>query len=166
MGRRRRLRGLLDWSTRTPAAAGRRLPGVCGLPDTVVHGDFHPGNWRADEGPPVVVDFADAHWGNPVLDGLRLCSFLPEPVRASVARAWAEAWRERVPDSDPARAPAVAEPLAPLAPAVRHPEFLDGVEPSERAYHQGDPASASREAVRRATVPDPRLAGPGRTMAW
>ena len=24
----------------------------CGLPDTIVHGDFHPGNWRSDGGPP------------------------------------------------------------------------------------------------------------------
>ena len=49
----------------------------CGLPDTVVHGDFHPGNWRRGAGPPVVLDFADAHWGNPVLDGLRAIDFLP-----------------------------------------------------------------------------------------
>ena len=26
----------------------------CALPDTVVHGDFHPGNWRCGDGPPVV----------------------------------------------------------------------------------------------------------------
>ncbi|WP_247706955.1 aminoglycoside phosphotransferase family protein [Streptomyces liliiviolaceus] len=142
-----------------------RLLAECGLPDTVVHGDFHPGNWRAGGGPPVVVDFADAHWGNPVLDALRLCSFLPGPVRANTARVWAGAWRERVPDSDPARALALAEPLAPLASALRYQEFLDGVEPSERAYHQGDPASAIREAVRRAAAPDPCLAGPGRTLA-
>ena len=35
-------------------AAARRLAGrwadldACGLPDTLVHGDFHPGNWRGD----------------------------------------------------------------------------------------------------------------------
>jgi len=49
----------------------------CGLPDTIVHGDFHPGNWRSDGGPPAIVDWADAHLGNPVLDGLRACDFLP-----------------------------------------------------------------------------------------
>ena len=37
----------------------------------MVHGDFHPGNWRCGDGPPVILDFADAHLGNPVLDGLR-----------------------------------------------------------------------------------------------
>ncbi|MEU9187144.1 hypothetical protein AB0D14_21910 [Streptomyces sp. NPDC048484] len=34
--------------------------------------------------PPVILDFADAHRGNPVLDGLRLSSFLPGPGRSMV----------------------------------------------------------------------------------
>ncbi|MFD9445233.1 aminoglycoside phosphotransferase family protein [Streptomyces sp. NPDC060006] len=137
----------------------------CGLPDTVAHGDFHPGNWRADGGPPTIIDFADAHWGNPVLDGLRLSSFLPDDVRANAARAWVDAWREQVPGSDPARALAVAEPLAHLAYAVRYQEFLDGIEPSERIYHLGDPASEIREAVRSASAPDPCLVDLGRSAA-
>ncbi|MEU9782004.1 aminoglycoside phosphotransferase family protein [Streptomyces phaeochromogenes] len=141
-----------------------RLLDECGLPDTVVHGDFHPGNWRSDGGPPVVVDFADAHWGNPVLDALRVHDFLPEDVRAGAARVWADAWLEQVPGSDPARALAVAEPLAHLAYAVRYQEFLDGIEPSERIYHQDDPVSVIREAVRRATAPDQGLADLGRSV--
>lgn len=138
--------------------AGRwSLLDECGLPDTVVHGDFHPGNWRSDGGPPVIVDFADAHWGNPVLDGLRVYSFLPDAVRAGAARAWVDAWRAEVPDSDPARALAVAEPLAHLAYAVRYQEFLDGIEPSERPYHEDDPVSSIRQAVRCAAAPDQEL---------
>jgi hypothetical protein len=50
--------------------------------------------------------------------------------------------------SDPARALALAEPLAHLTYAVRYQEFLDGIEPSERPYHAGDPAAAIRRAVR------------------
>jgi Ser/Thr protein kinase RdoA (MazF antagonist) len=120
----------------------------CGLPDTVVHGDFHQGNWRSDGGPPVVVDFADAYYGDPVVDGLRLRDFLPPGERAGAARAWVEAWSARVPGCDPARALAVAEPLAHLAYAVRYQEFLDGIEPDERIYHAGDPAAAVRTALR------------------
>ncbi|MCW8096520.1 hypothetical protein [Streptomyces tauricus] len=89
-------------------------------------------------------------------------------MRASATRAWADARRERVSDSDPAHAPvvtAVTEPLAPPPPAVRHQGFPDGVELSERDHHQGDPASASRAAVRRASAPCQGLAGPGRTLA-
>ncbi|MET8413826.1 aminoglycoside phosphotransferase family protein [Streptomyces sp. NPDC005195] len=133
----------------------------CGLPDTLVHGDFHPGNWRSDGGPPVIVDFADAHWGHPVLDGLRVHHFLPEAGRAAAARAWSDAWKARVPASDPARALVLAEPLALLTYAVRYQEFLDGIEPSERVYHEGDPADAIRAALRSARNPSPSLAAAG-----
>ena len=56
-------------------------------------------------------------------------------------------------DSPPSRlrpgpGPAVAEPLAHLAYAVRYQEFLDGIEPSERIYHQGDPAASIRAALK------------------
>ena len=124
-----------------------RLLDECGLPDTIVHGDFHPGNWRSDGGPPVVLDWADAHIGNPVLDGLRARDFLPESKRPIAARAWIEAWICRRPGCDPARALAVAEPLGHLAYAVRYQEFLDGIEPSERIYHLGDPAASVRAAL-------------------
>lgn len=133
-------------------AAARRLTGRwrelagCGLPDTLVHGDFHPVNWHGD--PPVVIDLADAHLGNPVLDGLRAIDFLPTKAKPAAARAWVRAWTDLVPGSDPGRALDVAEPLAHLAYAVRYQEFLDGIEPGERIYHEGDPAAAVREALR------------------
>jgi len=119
----------------------------CGLPDTVVHGDFHPGNWRCGDGPPVVLDFADAHWGNPVLDGLRAIDYLPADRRRTAAHAWIAAWRAAAPRSRPAEALRIAEPLAHLAYAVRYQEFLDNIEPSERVYHLGDPAAVIRHAL-------------------
>lgn len=120
----------------------------CGLPDTVVHGDFHPGNWRRGEGAPaVVLDLADAHLGNPVLDGLRAIGWLPADRRRPVADAWIEAWRKAVPTSRPAEALEIAEPLAHLAYAVRYQEFLDHIEPSEQVYHRGDPVRAIRDAL-------------------
>ncbi|HEX6360450.1 phosphotransferase [Actinophytocola sp.] len=118
----------------------------CGLPNTIVHGDFHSGNWRGE--PPVILDFADAHFGNPVIDGLRVMDFLATPAKKAAARAaWIEAWRQARPESDPARALAVAEPLAHLYYAVRYQEFLDGIEESEQIYHRGDPASSVRAAL-------------------
>lgn len=120
---------------------------ACGLPGTIVHGDFHPGNWRSDGGPPVVVDFADAYFGDPVLDGLRLRDFLPETRRADAERAWITAWSAQVPGCDPARALTIGGPLAHLAYAVRYQEFLDGIEPDERVYHAGDPAAVIRHAL-------------------
>jgi Ser/Thr protein kinase RdoA (MazF antagonist) len=119
----------------------------CGLPDTVVHGDFHPGNWLCSDGAPVILDFADAHLGNPVLDGLRAIDFLPPGRRRTAANAWIAAWTAVVPRSRPAKALRIAEPLAHLAYAVRYQEFLDNIEPSERVYHLGDPAAVIREAL-------------------
>jgi hypothetical protein len=124
----------------------------CGLPDTVVHGDFHPGNWRRGAGPPVILDFADAHWGNPVLDGLRAIDFLPADRRRQTAAAWIAAWNAAAPGSRPAEALRIAEPLAHLAHAVRYQEFLDNIEPSEHVYHQGDPAASIRQAIASAGV--------------
>ncbi|MBB4909818.1 aminoglycoside phosphotransferase family protein [Actinophytocola algeriensis] len=136
------------------AAARAMRPGWaeladCGLPTTIVHGDFHSGNWRSEDGgPPSVLDFADAHAGTPVLDGLRVTEF-GDPARTPAAHAaWVAAWRTACPDSDPARALAVGEPLSRLYFAVRYQEFLDGIETSERIYHEGDPASCVREALR------------------
>ncbi|GAB2826225.1 hypothetical protein GCM10027176_33290 [Actinoallomurus bryophytorum] len=156
-----RVRALLDGPVGGELTAGeravahdlvRRWPMLddCGLPDTVVHGDFHPGNWRGDGGPPVVMDFADAHLGNPVLDGLRVRDFLPEGKRPIAVRAWADAWRSHRPGCHPARALAIGEPLGHLAYAVRYQEFLDGIEPSERIYHLDDPVVTVRRALRHA----------------
>lgn len=157
-----RVRDLLDGETGRELtgeeeAAARRLAAClplleeCGLPATLVHGDFHPGNWRGGDGiAPVALDFADAHFGDPALDGVRACDFLPADRREEAARAWAGAWRRHVPGCDPRRALEVAGSLAHLAYAVRYQEFLDGIEPSERIYHLGDPATSVRAALRRA----------------
>jgi len=124
----------------------------CGLPDTLVHGDFHPGNWRCGVGAPVALDFADAHAGNPVLDGLRAIDRLPSGRRRAATDAWIAAWAAARPRSRPAEALRIAEPLAHLAYAVRYQEFLDNIEPSEHVYHRGDPASSIRDALARASA--------------
>ena len=85
----------------------------CGLPDTIVHGDFHPGNWRSDGGPPVVVDWADAHLGNPVLDGLRTRDFLPAGSRARHRRTARPAQLRRALPGIPRRHRAVGTDLPP-----------------------------------------------------
>jgi hypothetical protein len=91
--------------------------------------------------------FADAHWGNPVFDGLRAIDFLPPGRRRQTADAWIAAWTAAAPRSRPAEALRIAEPLAQLAYAVRYQEFLDNIEPSERVYHRGDPAASIRRAL-------------------
>jgi hypothetical protein len=107
-----------------------------GLPDTVLHGDFHPGNWRSGG---VVLDWGDAHWGHPALDAARLIGFVAPEVRPAVERAWVDAWLSHYPSSDPASALRHARPASHLVGALVYQEFLDNIEPSERVYHLGDP---------------------------
>ncbi|MCC9306823.1 aminoglycoside phosphotransferase family protein [Kitasatospora sp. RB6PN24] len=120
---------------------------ACGLPDVVLHGDFHPGNWRSDGRRTVLVDFADACYGHPAIDGLRPKEFCSEERWAQAAAAWCESWRTLVPGCDPERALRLAAPFGHLGYAVRYQEFLDAIEPSEHPYHAGDPAAEIRSAL-------------------
>ncbi|SDG38697.1 Phosphotransferase enzyme family protein [Lentzea fradiae] len=115
-----------------------------GLPDTLVHGDFHPGNWRSSG---VVIDWSDAVWGHPALDVCRLMEFAGD-LTGVITRVWAEAWLSHRPDSRPYEALEVAHRASRLHNAVRYQEFLDNIEESERIYHRGDPETELR-AVRR-----------------
>ncbi|MFD5829076.1 phosphotransferase [Lentzea sp. NPDC060358] len=118
-----------------------------GLPDTLVHGDFHPGNWR-DSG--VVIDWSDAVWGHPGLDVCRLMSFAPA-LSDVISRVWSEAWLSHRPDSRPLEALDAARRASHLHTAVRYQEFLDNIESSERIYHRDDPANELRAALRLVT---------------
>ncbi|MBB4945597.1 hypothetical protein F4556_001132 [Kitasatospora gansuensis] len=120
---------------------------ACGLPETLVHGDFHPGNWRFDGTRNVIVDFSDSYYGHPAVDGLRPQDFLSDDRWATVRQLWIDAWTTHAPGSDPAKALELAEPLMHLGYAVRYQEFLDGIEATERVYHQGDPESEIRAAL-------------------
>jgi hypothetical protein len=118
-----------------------------GLPITVVHGDFHPGNWRSDGTNRVIVDWADAFIGNPALDVQRLHEFLPAAKHPHVTDVWCAAWKKHAPGSDPLRAIQPMKVLGFLAYAVTYRRFLDNIEPDERVYHQDDPAMCLRAAA-------------------
>ncbi|RKE22601.1 aminoglycoside phosphotransferase family protein [Streptomyces sp. TLI_171] len=122
----------------------------CGLPLTLVHGDFHPGNWRFDGAQGTVLDFSDAVWSHPAVDGLRPAPFVSPERWETVRDRWVAAWRSLAPGSDPVRALELAAPLMHLHFALRYQEFLDGIEPSEYPFHAGDPAAELRRALRKA----------------
>ncbi|WNV90092.1 aminoglycoside phosphotransferase family protein [Umezawaea sp. Da 62-37] len=117
-----------------------------GLPMTLLHGDFHPGNWQSDGTGHQVIDWADAHWGHPALDAARLWTFLAPEKRPLLAEVWTAAWLEHVPDGDPATALELAIPLVHVFNAVRYREFLANIEDSEQVYHLGDPEYEIRKA--------------------
>ncbi|MBU8859086.1 MULTISPECIES: aminoglycoside phosphotransferase family protein [unclassified Micromonospora] len=139
-----------------PAAAGlldgldHRLRQVvdCGLPDTLVHGDLHPGNVRGDDRHRTVIDWADSFVGHPAFDILRLTEDVDADAAARLVDAWARRWRTDVPGSDPRRAVDLLRPVAPLRQAAVYAMFLAAIEPGEHPYHVHDvPAASARAAA-------------------
>jgi Ser/Thr protein kinase RdoA (MazF antagonist) len=120
----------------------------CGVPDTLVHGDFHPGNLRGGDRHLVLLDWGDCGVGHPLLDRAAFLSRTPLDQHASLVAGWDAAWRAAVPGCDPVRAGQLVEPVAALRQAVVYDGFLRGIEPSERRYHAADPAVWLRTAAR------------------
>jgi len=121
---------------------------ACGLPDTVLHGDMHPGNWRRDGDRLTLLDWGDVGVGNPMIDQRAFAERLADSeLRERVTRLWAGRWRELAPGSDPERAAYLLGPVAELAAAATYQRFLDHIEATERVYHATDPAERLRAAV-------------------
>jgi Ser/Thr protein kinase RdoA (MazF antagonist) len=131
---------------------------ACGIPETLVHGDFHPGNWRYDGRSLVLLDWGDVGVGHPMLDMSSFDAYVPTDVMPRIRDAWIDAWRTAQPGSEPARAEALIPPIAALRRAVIYQGFLDRIEPSERRYHESDVRDWLRAALdASAERPDPAL---------
>jgi aminoglycoside phosphotransferase (APT) family kinase protein len=120
---------------------------ACGIPDTLVHGDFHPGNVRGDDTRLVILDWGDSGVGHPLLDQAAFLERVPAQDRHLVMADWSALWRTAIPGSDPDRAADLLAPVAALRQAVLYRLFLDRIEPAERIYHYADPALWLRRAA-------------------
>ncbi len=133
------LRGALDGLVE---GLPERLAAVaaCGVPDTLVHGDFHPGNVRreVDSDRRVIIDWGDSTVGHPAMDIARACSNVPAADAGPLADAWARRWRAHTPGCDPSRALQLMRPVIELLYAVVYANFVDQIEPSEWPYHSSD----------------------------
>ena len=127
----------------------------CGIPDTFVHGDFHTGNVRWTDAGPVIFDWGDCGIGNPLLDLPPFDRNLAAEHRPAARSRWIEQWTAHVPGSDAARAVALVEPIATLRLAIIYQRFLDGIEQTERCYHETDVPQQLRDAARRASTERP-----------
>ena len=134
------------------AGLPRRLDDIaaCGLPDTLIHGDLHPGNTRVGSGSPVIMDWADAEVGHPAFDILRLTEWLPREQADELIAAWALRWRTVAAGSDPIRAVELIRPVAGLRGAVTYSNFLANIERSEHPYHRSDVPASLVTAVKEA----------------
>jgi hypothetical protein len=132
------------------AGLPERLAAVaaCGLPDTLVHGDFHAGNARSDGTVRTLIDWGDSFVGHPAFDVITLTAGAPDDPL--IAR-WAAAWRRAVPGCAPEEAARLLRPVAQLRDAAVYAAFVDAIEPSEQPYHRADIADGLRRAVAAAT---------------
>jgi phosphotransferase family enzyme len=121
---------------------------ACGLPDTLVHGDFHPGNVRGGSGQLTLLDWSDASVGQPLLDCSAFLERAPERWQSRLREHWQGVWRAASPGSHPERAWQLLQPIAAARQAVIYLEFLDAIEPAEHPYHRHDPAEWLRRVVR------------------
>lgn len=111
---------------------------ACGLPDTLVHGDFHPGNVRGVPGRLVLLDWGDSGVGHPLLDEPAFVTRIDPGAVPAVRTHWHAAWRAVVPGSEPDRAAVLLAPIAAARQAVIYRGFLDRIEASEQRYHRAD----------------------------
>jgi len=114
---------------------------ACGLRDTLVHGDFHPGNFRGDGQALTLLDWGDSGVGHPLLDQPAFLDAIPDAAIGAVRTHWLQQWRDAVPGSDPDRASVLIAPIAAARRAVIYQKFLDHIEPAEHPYHRADPAT-------------------------
>jgi aminoglycoside phosphotransferase (APT) family kinase protein len=133
--------------------------GACGLPDTLVHGDYHPGNVRGTPFRLALLDWGDTGLGQPLLDLPAFLAGIPAAAVAPVRDHWIAAWRARLPEADPDRAASLLAPVAAARQATIYQRFVDGIEPVERRHHDAD----AREWLERcaALVEDERRASAG-----
>ncbi len=126
---------------------------TCGVPETLVHGDFHPGNLRSasssDAADLRLYDWGDGGVGHPLLDQAAFLQRLSEPDQAVAQEHWARLWRAAVPGCEPERAAALLAPVAALRQALIYQMFLDNIEPDEQVYHRDDPAQWLLRAAQR-----------------
>ncbi len=112
---------------------------ACGLPDTFVHGDFHPGNLRGGAGALTVLDWGDCGVGCPLLDQPAFLGRIRADAVEVCRQRWHDAWRAAAPGSDPDQAAILLAPVAAARQAATYQGFLDNIEPSEHPYHRDDP---------------------------
>jgi Ser/Thr protein kinase RdoA (MazF antagonist) len=119
----------------------------CGLPDGLVHGDFHSGNVRIAGAQLTLIDWGDAGIGHPLLDEAAFVERVAPEQRQPLRAHFCAAWQRAVPGCDPARAAQLIAPIAAARQTVLYDRFLDQIEPSEHPYHRQDPLRWLRRAA-------------------
>ena len=119
----------------------------CGIPDSLVHGDFFPGNFRGAGKQMTLLDWGDCGIGHPLFDQSAFLDRIAPEARDAVGAEWCRQWRAAVPGCRPEDAGGLIAPIAAIRQAIVYRRFLDRIEPSERIYHASDPRHWLRRAA-------------------
>jgi hypothetical protein len=124
-----------------------RLIEECGIPDTLVHGDFHPGNVRVKGEHLTLIDWGDSGLGHPLFDQSAFLDDRQEEHLEPLRLLWIQLWESAIPRSLPERAARLLAPISAARRAVVYDGFLEQIEPSEHVYHRSDPVDWLRQAA-------------------
>jgi hypothetical protein len=132
---------------------------ACGVPHTLVHGDFHAGNVAGAPGGCVILDWGDSFVGNPLIDELAFVERLDPSVR-SAARTWFVAtWQQSAPGSDPGRGgrPVGAAAAVARCDHGRQVLYRNRVRRADLSLHGPRLHAASRGDPPRSLTPPPAI---------
>ena len=108
------------------------------VPDTLVHGDLHPGNIVVPPSGPIVVDWSDAAVGNPFID---LATFLvrtkDRDLRRRLVDAYVDGWDGVVPRSRLEAAGELAMTVGSLYQVATYQALLPALDDPDRAMFTG-----------------------------
>ncbi len=105
---------------------------ACALPDSLVHGDLHPGNLAVRDGRTLFFDWTDAAIGHPFLDPYVSTSRHFPARTAAIAEGYLAAWEGAADRATLERAWLLARPLTMLYQACSYRHLLTGLEPQAR----------------------------------
>jgi hypothetical protein len=121
----------------------------CGVPDTLVHGDFHPGNVagrRPDSY--VILDWGDSFVGHPLIDELAFVERLsPSGGGSRLAGGFSPPGSESCRVRIPAARPSCWSPWFRSWPRSCTRTSVTTSNPDERIYHASDAVRMLRDAA-------------------
>jgi len=119
---------------------------AAGIPSTLVHGDYHPGNWRGNSSHTIILDWGDCFIGHPLQDLPALLDRAGDDAD-ELREHWIKEWQSHCPEADMEHALDLVTPLARARMAAVYQMFLDNIEPTERIYHEDDPLSCLCQVI-------------------
>jgi hypothetical protein len=134
--------------------AAPRLKAICGelasyaVPQTLVHGDLHPGNVAAPHGQMLFFDWTDACIAHPFLDMMIIFEEQDEAKRAQLRNIYLEPWTIYEPMERLYEAWCLAEPLWALHQAVSYQVILANLEETPRAAFKNVIPAYLREVLK------------------